>query len=141
MAEYTGINLVVEFDSVDISGQARTASVEEVAPEPETIDVTHKGDTSKQSLEGLAGAADVNITFSALDEEGDVSALMDFAINAKYAVKIYPEGKTHGKPLLTIANSRLIRRTESIPYDGAVELEAQFKATGETVTRSTYSTA
>jgi hypothetical protein len=139
MAEFKGDSIAVDFNTVDISAQARTITVNETAGEPEEIDVSHKGDTSRQVLEGFPGTETTNVEMNILDEEGDVSALMDFALNAKDTLYIYPEGKTHTKPMLTLHNARLTERSQELPFDGASEINATFHAKN-TITRGTYST-
>jgi len=140
MAEYSGINLAVFYNTVDISGQGRSIRVGEEAGEPEEYDVTHKGDTAKQILEGLPEAAKTRAEFNCLDDDGGDAALLDFAINAKDTLLIYPEGKTHAYPELTLSNARLVNRNQPIEYNGPVELEATFVAKNS-LTRSTYSSA
>lgn len=140
MAEFKGDSLVVEFNTVDISAQMTRVRVAEEGAEPPDIDVTHKGDTTQQVLEGLPSAKKTGVEVELYDEEGDVSALMDFAIQSKDSLLIYPEGKTHTKPLLTLNNARMINRNQEIPFDGAVALDASFHAKNS-ITRSTYSTA
>jgi len=136
-AEYKGASVVVIFNTVDISGHERSTKVTEEAAEPDAIDVTVKGDSTKQSLEGLPGDPKTTVDFEALDADSDTVGLMLFAMNAKDTLFIYPQGKTHGLPKLTINNARLVTRTKTIPYDGAVAMTAKFTALN-TVTWSTY---
>jgi len=138
--EYSGINLAVYYNTVDISGKARSARVNENAGEPEEVDITHKGDTERQVLETFPGAKKTQVDYGCLDESGDTAALMDFAINAKDTLFIYPQGRTHTYTELTLQNARLIQRQQPIEYDGAVELSAQFSAKNS-LTRGTYSSA
>ena len=137
--EYTGIDLVVEYNTVDISGLARSARVAEDAGEPEEYDITHKGDTAKQILEGLPEAPKTRVEYNCLDETLGASALLDFAINAKDTLLIYPEGKTHTYPLLTLNNARLVNRSQPIEWNAPVPLDATFVAKNS-LTRSSYST-
>ena len=138
MPEYKGNLVVVEFNTVDISGQARTVTVNEEADEPEEIDVTHKGDSERQTLEGFPGAQKASVEFEALDYDADSVGLMTFANNALDTLNVYPRGKTHGYPKITVNNARLINRVKKIPYDGVAELKAKFSAKNS-VTFSTYS--
>lgn len=138
--QFIGDDVVVEFNTVDVSGTARTVTVAEEASPPDSIDATHKGDTARVLLEGLPGSVETNVTLEALSEVGAVQAMMDFAINAKDTLIIYPEGKTHTYPMITIQNARYHSITENIPYDDVVGFTALFNAKN-TVTRATYSSA
>ena len=140
MAEYTGSSLAVFFNTVDISGQMRTVSVQEAADEAEEIDVTHKGDSARVLLEGFAGAEKTTVEVELLDESGDASNIMDFALNAKDTLLIYPEGKTHTYTELTLNNARMNQRTQELVYDDAAMISATFHAKN-TITRGTYSSA
>jgi len=53
--QFSGVNVAVFFNTVDISGTARTVTVGEEAAAPDTIDGTHKGDTARNLIEGLPG--------------------------------------------------------------------------------------
>lgn len=138
--QFTGKDVVVKFNTVDISATARTVEITESAEEPEEIDKTHKGDTERLTIEGLPGATATSITMNILDEVGGVAALLDFAVNTKSTLTVYPEGMTHAKESIIIQNARLIEIGETIPYDGVVELNATWNAKN-TVTRGTYSSA
>jgi hypothetical protein len=138
MAEYSGINLAVFFNTVDISATGRRINVQESADEPEEYDTTHKGDSEKTVLEGLPGSKKTQVQFSALDESGGAAALLTFALNTKDTLKIYPEGKTQGKPELTLNNARLTQRTQNVEYNAPVPLDATFVAKNS-LTRGTYS--
>lgn len=139
MAEYKGADLAVFYNSVDISGQARTVTVNEEAGEPEQLDITHKGDTERQLLEGFAGANRTTVELGILDDSAG-HALLDFAINAKDTLYVYPRGKTHTYEEIEIQNARFISRSEPIVYDQAVEITANFIALNS-CTRGTYSSA
>lgn len=137
MAEYKGADLAVFYNSVDISGQARTVTVNEEAGEPEQLDVTHKGDTERQLLEGFAGAQRTSVELGVLDDSAGHS-LLDFDVNSKDTLYVYPRGKTHTYEEITVENARMISRTEPIVYDQAVEITTNFLALNS-CTRGTYS--
>ena len=138
--QYIGDDVVVEFNTVDISGTARTVTVAEEASPPDSIDSTHKGDTARVLLEGLPGSVETNVTLEALSEVGAVDNMLDFALNTKDTLLIYPEGKTHTYPLITIQNARYHGLTQNIPYDDVVGWTAVFNAKN-TATHGTYSSA
>lgn len=140
MAEYVGSDLAVYFNTVDVSGQMRTVSVQEAADEAEEIDVTHKGDSARVLLEGFAGAEKTTVEVDLLDDDGGDATIFDFALNAKDTLFVYPEGKVHTYPELTLQNARLNERTQEIVYDDAVSVSATWHAKN-TITRGTYSSA
>ncbi len=137
MAEFKGDSLAVYLNTVDISAQMTRVRIAEEGAEPPDIDITHKGDTTQQVLEGLPSAKKTGVEVELYDEEGDVSAIMDFAIQSKDTLYIYPEGYTHTKPELTLNNARMINRNQEIPFDNAVAIDASFHAKNS-ITRGTY---
>jgi hypothetical protein len=137
--EYSGINLMVEFKGADISGQGRKVTVTENAPIPPDIDVSHKGCTEQDVVEGLAGAQTTDATIETVDIYDAITALGSVAINTKDTLVIYPYGKTHTYPMLTLQNARLTQRVSDSPYDGAVTLNASWHAKNS-LTRGTYTT-
>jgi len=70
------------------------------------------------------------VTVSAWDESGGTSSIWNYAIGDKYALVVYPEGNSAGKPKRTIANATLIRRSQPIEVEGAVKWDAEFSAIG-----------
>lgn len=138
MAEYKGSLLQVYYNTVELSGQGRSVSVNEEAGEPEEVDVTHRGDSSRQVLEGFPGRVATTVEVSGLDEAGGTANIYDFALNAKDTLKVYPEGRTSGERELTVQNARLITRNLDTPFDGAAEWTASFNAKNS-VTHGTYS--
>lgn len=138
--QYSGKDLQVFFNTVDISATARSVKISESAAEPETIDITHRGDSTRQELESFPGKAKSAIDFGCLDDNDGTANLLDFEINAKDTLTVYPRGKTHTYPQVVIQNARLLSRDHTVPYDNAVDLAAKFSAQN-TVTRSTYSSA
>jgi len=140
MAEFKGDSLAVYFNTVDISLQMQTVSVNEEGAEPPDIDITHKGDTVQQVLEGLPVAKKTNVSVHLFDSDDDGAELMGFAIQSKDTLYVYPEGQVHSNTMLTLNNARLINRTQDIPYDNAVTIDAEFHAKNS-ITRSTYDSA
>jgi len=137
MAEFKGDSLAVYFNSVDISLQMQTVNVNEEGAEPPDIDITHKGDTVQQVLEGLPVAKKTGVEVHLFDSNADNAEIMQFAIQAKDTLYVYPEGRTHTNTELTLNNARLINRTQDIPYDNAVTIDASFHAKNS-ITRGTY---
>lgn len=125
MAHFSGINLAVAFggtsylNASDISAHARTVDVTETAPAPDTIDITHKGDKAHQLLEGLPGGVETNVTLTALLDD-TWSIFSTLALNTQASMYIFPRGRTHNYPMITVY-ARLHERTQKTPYDGAVE--------------------
>jgi len=137
--EYSGINLKVMFKGADISGQGRKITVTENAPIPPDIDVSHKGDSEVQVVEGLAGARTTDAAIETVDIYDAITALGSVALNTKDTLVVYPYGMTHTYPMLTLQNARLTQRVSDSPYDGAVTLTAAWHAKNS-LTRGTYST-
>jgi hypothetical protein len=135
--QFSGVDLVVLFNTVDISETARTVDVAEEAPPPPDIDCSHKGDTAQNLKEGIPGGVVTTVTLTGLDEVGGVAAIKDFARNALDTLTVYPQGLTHTTETLTIQNARFHSFTENIPYDGCVGWTAVWTAKN-TVTRGTY---
>lgn len=140
MAEYKGLSLQVFYNSLDISGTGRSVTVTEDAGEPEQIDVTHRGDSERQLLEGFPGSQTVTVEMEILDESGGSASLQAFAVNSKDTLVIYPEGQTNGYIMLTLQNARLTQKTQEVPYDGASTVTASFYAMNS-LTHGTYSSA
>lgn len=137
MAEFKGDSLAVYYNTVDISLQMQTVSVTEEGAEPPDIDVTHKGDTTVQVLEGLPAAKKTNCDVHLFDSNDDNAEIMQFAIQSIDTLFVYPEGRTHTNTELVLQNARLINRTQDIPYDNAVTIDASFHAKNS-ITRGTY---
>ena len=137
MGEFRGDSLAVYYNTIDISLQMQTCTVTEEGGEPPDIDITHKGDTTVQVLEGLPAAKKTNVSVHLFDSTGDDSEIMDFAIQSIDTLFVYPQGRVHTYPELTLQNARLINRTQEIPYDNAVTIDAEFHAKNS-ITRGTY---
>jgi hypothetical protein len=140
MAEYKGSLLQVYFNTVDISATGRSVNVSEDAGEPEEIDITHRGDTERQVLESFPGRQACTVDVTLLDDDGGASTIYGFAINAKDTLFVYPEGSTAGNRKGQLNNTRLIQRSLTTPYDGAVEVSVQFHAKNS-ITWTTLATA
>jgi len=138
--EYKGSSLQVFFNTVELSGQGRTISVSEAPGEAEEIDITHRGDTERSTLESYPGAQKVTITTGGLDETTGTATIYDFAINAQDTLLVYPEGKTHTYREGVLQNARLMDRGLEVPFDGAAEWTAQFHAKNS-ITWGTYTSA
>lgn len=137
--QFTGKDMVLEFGTDDISVTARKVTMTENADPPEDIDITHKGDTERQLLDGLPGAVKTTVTIDALDETGQANTLAGLSLNAKDTLVFYPEGKTSGKARMTLNNATFRNRVQTTPYDGAAELSGTFDSK-EGATWDTYST-
>lgn len=138
--KYSGVDMLVHFGGTDISAYARSIEINETADAPEDIDVTVKGDTARQILEGLPGAVKTTASLTALDIYDALHAFGTVALNTKSTLQVWPKGQTHTYPELTLQNARLHERGETVPYDGAVELSGAWEAKNS-LTRGTYSSA
>lgn len=137
---YDGRDLDVYFGAVDISAYARSITVDETAPEPDELETTHKGDTEKQTIEGLAGAQSASASFTMIDIYDALTVFGSMPINSIDTLIIYPHGSVHTYPMLTLNNARLISRSQPIEYNGVVEISGVFSSRNS-LTRGTYSTA
>ena len=135
MAEFKGDSVILNFGGTDISGAARVVTVSEAPGEAEKLDVTVKGDSARQYIEGFPGGANTTVTLAAL-ADGASDAIEAVATNTTGAMEILPEGDTAGAIGVTIAAMRLIGKDYTVPYDGAVEWALTFNS----VTAATYGT-
>jgi hypothetical protein len=138
MAEhYVGDAVVLVYSATDISGYARSVDITETAPKPDAADTTHKGDTAKSDIQLLGGAPETDLSMTVLDIYDALTEYGTLALNAKDTVTIYPNGVTHTYPKLTCNNAQLNERSQTIPFEGAVEISLAFNARN-TLTRGTY---
>ena len=135
MAEFKGDSVILNFGGTDLSGAARVVTVSEAPGEAEKLDVTVKGDSARQYIEGFPGGANTTVTLAAL-ADGASDAIEAVATNTTGAMEILPEGDTAGAIGVTIAAMRLIGKDYTVPYDGAVEWALTFNS----VTAATYGT-
>ena len=135
MPEFKGEDVILEFAGTDISGSARVVTVSEAPGEAEKLDVTVKGDSARQYIEGFPGGANTTVTLSALalDASDTIEAV---TTNTTGAVSIQPEGSAQGAIEVTVAAMRLIGKDYTVPYDGAVEWALTFNS----VTAAVYGT-
>ena len=141
---YSGINLVIEFGGTTLGGFERTCTISETAAAPETIDVTHATDTERQTIEGLPGSPETNISVTMLDIYDAPFEFSTLALNTKDTLIIYPYGtaaSSHAAaPMLTLQNARFHERGQDLDYGSETELSGTFNAKN-TLTRGTYSSA
>ena len=135
MAEFKGDDLILNFGGTDLSGSGRVVTVSEAPGEAEKLDVTVKGDSARQYIEGFPGGANTTVTLAAL-ADGASDAIEAVAANTTGAMEILPEGDTAGAIGITIAAMRLIGKDYTVPYDGAVEWALTFNS----VTAASYGT-
>jgi hypothetical protein len=133
MAHYSGSQSVVEFQTgasaQDISATDRTIDLDETIEDSAWLDTTHKADAVGTGLDGIPGQSETDVSISVVDETGVAGVLLkQYDIGTKGTLFIYPEGKTSGKPKITIPESRLNKRGTKYPYDNVVEVTGTFKA-------------
>jgi len=140
MAEhYVGDAVVVIWSTdTDISGYARSVDITETAPAPDAADVTHKGDTAKSDIQLLPGAPETTISMVVLDIYDSLTVFGTLALNSKDTLTIYPKAAVNAYPKLTLNNAVFNERTQTIPFEGAVELTLSWNAKN-TLTRGSYS--
>jgi len=135
MAEFKGEDLILNFAGTDLSGGGRVVTVSEAPGEAEKLDVTVKGDSARQYLEGFPGGANTTVTLTAL-AQASTDPIEGIAANTTGAIEILPEGDTAGAISVDIAAMRLIGKDYTVPYNGAVEWSLTFNS----ATVATYGT-
>ena len=134
---------LVEFGTVDISATYTTFEASGEAAEKEQVDVSDKSSWDAgeiETIDGLGGKPKSTITITLNDEAAGASKAYGLAENDTGDLKIYPEGKTHGKPLRTLTGATLQTRKQSGGYQSKIEWTLTFYAYGA-IAESTYSTA
>ena len=135
MAEFKGDDVILDFAGTDISGSARVVTVSEAPGEAEKLDVTVKGDSARQYIEGFPGGANTTVTLAALALDGS-DTIEAVTTNTTGAMSILPEGDVQAAIEVTVAAMRLIGKDYTVPYDGAVEWALTFNS----VTAAVYGT-
>jgi len=132
MAHFTGSAVTAfwgstELLAVELMGHGRTIDLNETAPAPDTVDVTHKADTSTQLLTGLAGAPETNVTMTMLVE--DTWILVDtMPLNTQSTLYIYPRGRVAAYPMIQVTPARLHERSYKEAFDGTIEMTLVFNS-------------
>lgn len=139
MAEehYIGNAVVVVHGAIDISGYARSVTVNESAPAADAADTTHKGDSAKSDIQLLGGAPETSVSMVVLDIYDAMTAYGTVPINTKDTLTIYPNGVVDTYPKLTLNNAELNERNQEIDFETATLITLAFNARN-TLTRSTY---
>ena len=136
MAEFKGDNVILNFGGTDISGSARVVTVSEAPGEAEKLDVTVKGDTARQYIEGFPGGHNTTVTLAALALDGTDDSIQALAANTTGNLEIWPEGDVQASIEVAVNSMRLIGKDYTVPYDNAVEWALTFNS----VTAATYTT-
>jgi hypothetical protein len=127
MPAFRGKDLLVNFDSQDISGDGRSVSYEESA---DILDDTTYGDDNRTKQAGLL---DGSGSFEALDQTGSWSAgWQAIAPGTSGTMIIYPEGNTSTKRTATFT-AVIGSRSVDFPYDGLATLSMSFEISGAVV--------
>ena len=127
MPAYRGKDVVVLFNSVDISGDGRSVSYQESA---DTLDTSVYGDTRRTKIAGLE---DGTGAFDALDTTGAWSALWDqIAVGTAATMEIRPEGT--GSGLRSTSFTAIITaRSLDLPYDDLAKFSLSYAMSGTPV--------
>lgn len=127
MPAYRGRDVVVTFNSVDISGDGRSVSFEETA---DILDDTTYGADARTKQGGLT---DGSGSFEGLDTTGNWSqAWSEIAPAVSAAMVIYPEGNSAGSRRLTFT-AVIGNRSLSMPYDDLSTVSMSFEISGAVV--------
>ena len=122
--KYTGEDLVLSMDSVDISGSARALEVEE---ETNEIDATVYGSEDMEYI--TTRKKNRKASFTVLDSiDGTV---IENQLNAGHAgTLVYsPEGTGAGKRRKTVA-CVILRSRKSYPHDDIVQFQTELRLSG-----------
>lgn len=124
MPAYRGKDVVVTFNSVDISGDGRSVSYDQTA---DIMDDTTYGadDRTKQG-----GLRDGSGSLEGLDTTGNWSnAWNEIVPGASASMIIYPEGNAQGKRRLSFT-AVIGNRAIALPYDDLSTLSMSFEISG-----------
>lgn len=124
MAAFRGKNVVVLFNSVDISGDGRSVSYEETA---DTLDDTKYGQDNRTKLASLL---DGSGSFEGLDSTGTwTAAWQEIAPGATATLQIRPEGS--GAGLREVSFTAVVTsRSLELPYDDLASFSMSFEISG-----------
>ncbi len=127
----TGKNLVITFDGTDISADYRTFDTSE---EIGLVDVTAGADDAASYAMTFS---DGSATYKGLYNADNVSSILSVLDKGHSGDLVwYPEGNTSGKPVWSVP-AIVKSRSISYPFDGVVEVTAEFQFNGAAPTIST----
>ncbi len=125
MPAYRGRDVVVIFAGVDISGDGRSLSYNEVA---DALDSSKYGLDRKTKIAGLE---DGSGTFDGLDSTGDWTAAWEaIAAGAEGTLQIRPEGTGGGNREFSVS-AVVTSRSLDTPYDNLSAFSMAFEMSGE----------
>ena len=125
MPAYRGRDVVVLFAGVDISGDGRSLSYNEVA---DALDSSKYGLDRKTKIAGLE---DGSGTFDGLDSTGDWTAAWGaIAAGAEGTLVIRPEGTSPGNREFSVS-AVVTSRSLDTPYDNLSTFAMAFEMSGE----------
>lgn len=130
MAAITGKDLYVAFKGVDISGDYRKFDPKETG---DKHDQSAGADAAKTYLTGLT---DGTATYAAVMQADGSEMWTAVAINGEGTLEWADEGTAAGKQKHWV-NAICLGRGRTVPYNGVVEITADFQFSGE-VTDTVY---
>ena len=127
MPAYRGKDLLVNFDSVDISGDGRSLSYEQSA---DILDDTTYGADNRTKQAGLL---DGTGSYEALDQTGSWSSIWQaIEPGSSGTMIVYPEGNSSAKRKSTFT-AVIGNRSVDFPYDALATLSMSFEISGAVV--------
>lgn len=124
MPAFRGKDVVVEFNSQDISGDGRSVTFEGSA---DALDTTAYGDAERTYVPGLT---DGQGSFEALDVTGAWATYWtEIAPGTSATMSVYPEGNASTKRRLSFT-AIITGRTLNMPYDDLVTISMQYQISG-----------
>lgn len=125
MAHYRGKLVEVDFNSVDVSGDGRSVSLEEKA---DVLDDTVYGADRRTKIASLE---DGSGSLEALDVSGAWdTGFQALAVGTSATMVIYPEGNTSTKRSITFTAVITSRKTD-FPYDDLAKVSVSFEISGD----------
>lgn len=124
MPAYRARNLVVEFNSVDISGDGRSVNYEQSS---DALDDSTYGQDERTKQGGLK---DGSGSFEALDKSGTWAAdWQEIEPGSLQTMSIYPEGNSVGERIVSFT-ALITNRSVTFPYDDLATLSMSFEISG-----------
>jgi hypothetical protein len=132
MAKYTGNSLAIEYGSAITANLVQSVTISESGDVHESTGV---GDAAKTYL---TGHTDSTVQIEMWDDATPATVRDKFDPGTSDTLDIYPQGKTGGKPKISMT-ALVTARSSGIEHAGVTPLSVTMQVTGA-ITESTYTT-
>lgn len=122
--KYTGKDMVILFNGVDVSGQGRAFEVSEEADE---IDATTYGSDDKEYIVGMT---DRDSSLEVLDDASSATVRNAVRVGSSGSLVWYPRGTASGNQKLSVGTAIVKSRTISYPHDDVVMMSVSVRLSG-----------